>query len=138
MNITEIDIDDLKDSVNDGLEDPSVIQDEGIYTKGSFDESLRLEELTTKREYNRLLRQNREEKKKYAKWIFSITSIWSIAIFLIVIGNGLKCITRFDFVLSDKVIITLITSTTINFFGFFFLVVKYLFNTDDIINTRAK
>ena len=34
--------------------------------------------------------------------------------------------------LSDKVIMTLITSTTINVFGFFLLVLKYLFNTGSV------
>lgn len=34
--------------------------------------------------------------------------------------------------LHDKVLITLITTTTANFFGFFLLVLKYLFNADSI------
>jgi len=80
------------------------------------------------------LTQNMGERKSYARRIFLFTVIWGILIFLVLFsvatGNFLVWISK-KFVLSDKVVITLITSTTINFFGFFLLVVKYLFNTND-------
>jgi hypothetical protein len=71
-----------------------------------------------------ILDQNRDERKRYAKNIFCLTTGWTIAIFTLLFLIGLGYIKN----VSDKVLITLITSTTINFFGFFFLVIKYLFN----------
>lgn len=67
--------------------------------------------------------QNIEERKKYAKWIFVFTCIWSGLMIIVVLLSGFSWLH-----LTSEVIITLITSTTVNAFGFFYLVVKYLFN----------
>jgi len=74
---------------------------------------------------NNLFEQNTELRKKYAKNIFILTCFWASAIILILLlvaANNWDC-----FYLSDRVILTLITSTTVNIYGFFLLVVKYLF-----------
>lgn len=84
------------------------------------------EKIKTLKQYNDTLKQNHEERKKYARHIFYITCIWSILIFLLVIFQGLSWLS-----ISEKVLIALITSTTVNFFGFFFLVTKYLFNAGE-------
>jgi hypothetical protein len=79
------------------------------------------------------LTQNMSERKSYARRIFVFTLVWGFLIFLVIFSCATKkFIVWFNvgFELSDKVIITLITSTTINFFVFFLLVVKYLFNTE--------
>lgn len=87
-------------------------------------DEIQLEHLKTLKEGNATLAQNNKERKKYAGWIFKLTCIWGCLIFVIVFLHGFR-----RMFLSDNVLITLITSTTINFFGFFLLVVKYLFNT---------
>jgi|SRR6266496_2366992 len=75
------------------------------------------------------LKQNNAERKKYAKNIFWFTIGWAIAIIIVVIFSGWdNCYFHLKF--SDAVLITLITTTTVNFFGFFLLVIKYLFNPD--------
>jgi len=120
------------------------IKEEESYVEKDLDRELKIEDVKTRQEYNQLLKQNREERKKYAKNIFNLTCVWTSLIFLILILNGTKSIKGvkyLEFDLSDQVLITLITSTTINFFGFFLLVVKYLFNTESkkrIITKKKK
>lgn len=80
-----------------------------------------------KLEYLRTLRQNNTERKKYAMYIYVLTCVWAALIFVILFLEGFG---RTGFKLSDSLLITLVTTTTVNFFGFFLLVVKYLFNSD--------
>ena len=68
------------------------------------------------------MQQDREERKVYGKRIFNFTACYSAVMLLIVAVNGFK-----GFTISDKVLITLITSTTASYFSFFLLVVRYLF-----------
>jgi len=106
---------------------------EEVFVDENLDKAVQLEDVKARMEFNELLRQNRQERKKYAHHIFTLTCVWTFVIFLIVMASSLKCINGieyFSFEISDKVLITLITSTTINFFGFFLLVVKYLFHTE--------
>jgi len=70
--------------------------------------------------------QNRIARKEYANKTFILTCVWGGLIFIILFLNGFNA---YGFNLSDKVIITLATTTTINFLGFFLLVMKYLFHT---------
>jgi hypothetical protein len=100
--------------------------DENEYYSQKVVIEIQLEKLKTLRHHNAILEQNREERKKYARHIFSLTCIWAFLIFIFLFFVGFSLIK-----ISDKVLITLITSTTVNFFGFFLLVVKYLFNTSD-------
>lgn len=86
-------------------------------------------------EYLRTLRQNNQERKKYAMYIFILTSIWAFCIFLILFFQGFGDNSPFCFNISDNVLITLITTTTINFFGFFLLVIKYLFKSEQQTST---
>jgi hypothetical protein len=64
-------------------------------------------------------------RKSYSQWLFAITVIWMFVVLIIVIQCG-----RRSLVLSDGVLIALITTTTANVFGFFYVVVNYLFNKD--------
>lgn len=68
-------------------------------------------------------RQNTAERKKYADLIFQFTCGWCIIVVVIIFGCG-----RDVLHLSDLILTTLIGSTTLNVFGFFLLVTKYLFN----------
>ena len=115
--------DNLTSSIEAQLTVPqSYIQEESFLDK-EVERQIRIEELNTIKEYNKSLSQNNGERKKYAHKIFLLTGIWSIMIFFMLFLMGFK---KLD--LSDKVIIALISSTTINFFGFFYLVTRYLFN----------
>lgn len=111
--------------IQQASETPSVIQEEGQFLDDSLENKLKIEDLKTKRSYNETLQQNNKERKKYAKHIFTLTCLWAILIFVILFFQGFKLTS-----LSDTVLVTLITSTTLNFFGFFLLVIKYLFNTE--------
>ena len=115
----------LRSSIEQQTIDPKSYVQEEMYLDREVETKIRIEELNTIIEYNKTLAQNTSERKKYAHKIFLLTVWWSVLIFFILFLKGWYYLD-----LSDKVIITLITSTTANFFGFFFLVTKYLFNTE--------
>lgn len=68
------------------------------------------------------MRQNTQERKKYAQRIFWMVSTWLIIILLMIVAVGLR-----GLILSDAVVLGLIGSTTINVTAFFLSVTKYLF-----------
>jgi hypothetical protein len=72
----------------------------------------------------RLLDDNKA-RKKFSVFIFAITVLWMFLVLFIVVQCSRKV-----FILSDGVLIALITTTTANVFGFFYVVVNYLFNKD--------
>jgi len=83
-----------------------------------------LEEEYSRVQLRRLLDDNKA-RKAFSQWIFAITVLWMFMVLIIVI----QC-SRGVFMLSDGVLIALITTTTANVFGFFYVVVNYLFNKD--------
>jgi hypothetical protein len=87
----------------------------GSYEERAFYEKHRLEIANSS--------QNMEERKRYAEGIFGFTCVWCLFLAIVLIGIGTE-----DLRLSDQVLITLITSTTVNVFVFFTYVTKYLFN----------
>ncbi len=96
--------------------DSSSFQDETYFLNLQLEFQIRSEHLTT-------LRANNEARVRYARRTFYLTCLWIVVVMSIVILNGVNLIH-----LSDTVLVTLITTTTINVFGFFLLVIKYLFN----------
>jgi len=102
----------------------NLLQSEEAYVEYVKMDAFKLEELTEKRLHNQNLKQDRELRKDYAGKVFLLTCAWSVAIFAVVILQGFSVIH-----LSETVVVTLITSTTVNFFSFFLLVMKYLFQT---------
>jgi len=119
-------------SIEDESDVPSdAVKDETLFVDAEQERAIRNEYLIRLKRENESLAQDMIERKRYAHKIFVLTIIWSALIFLILFLCGWH-----GLFLSDKVIITLITSTTINFFGFFFLVTKYLFNAG-INKTKA-
>ena len=64
-------------------------------------------------------------RKTFSQWIFAVTVLWMFCVLMIVIQCG-----RLILILSDGILIALITTTTANVFGFFYVVVNYLFNKD--------
>ncbi len=68
-------------------------------------------------------KQNREERKKYAEWLFTFVVIWSLFIYIAVIATGKGFLK-----LSDTVVVSLITTAMANVISLFIIVTKYLFN----------
>lgn len=112
----------VKSIINEEEAASEVVESESEYLEDEVDRSIKFEYLQT-------LKQNNIERKKYAKHIFFFTCGWSASITVILVLCGLKA---WCFYLSDTVLLTLITTTTVNFFGFFLLVTKYLFNAKAI------
>jgi hypothetical protein len=78
------------------------------------------------------LDSNSVQRRNYARRTFWLTCSWIFLVILIVAASGLDIKGWRLLKLSDAVIITLITTTTLNVFGFFLLVMKYLFNTEEL------
>ena len=122
-------------------EEEERIQKESIYLTEELDRLIRTEELIEKRHNNKNLQQDREARKDYANKTFILTCVWGLLIFVIIFSIAKGSFIFYDkwnFKLSDKVLITLITSTTVNFFGFFLLVMKYLFHTKPPEKSKRK
>lgn len=83
------------------------------------------------------LQVNRTQRRKYARYTFWLTCGWITLVLMIVAASGLELPGKFGIKgnllkLSDTVIVTLITTTTVNVFAFFVLVMKYLFNSEEL------
>lgn len=96
----------------------------------TIDEASDWEKQTKKRQLKefdiRLDSLERLEKAKisYAKRIFSFVVIWCTIILILVVCNGLNWLS-----ISEKVLIVLISSTTLNIIGLFTFVLKYMYHT---------
>jgi hypothetical protein len=66
-------------------------------------------------------------RKGYATALFILMSVWLIFIGMVLVssGTGIWCGRQFH--LSDAVVVALITTTTINVLGLFYIVAKWLF-----------
>jgi len=73
-------------------------------------------------------RQDRKQRKKFSFMIFYFLCAYLVTVFLILFLSGLG---RLSFELADGVLITLLSTTTVNMIGIFILVVKYLFPIKD-------
>ena len=100
------------------------VEKQGLEDKQDY--ALKQKELELKQEEIDGIKQNREERKKYAIHIFRFTITYTVLIFILLFLSGFKF---FGFFFSDTVIVTILTTTTVNFLGFFLLVTSYLFNT---------
>ena len=91
------------------------------------------EKLQNKQYYETLLlkvqverfRQDNEGRKVLRDSIFTVTVVWMLLVLLLVWHAGAGKLK-----LSDSVLITLITTTTANVFGFLYVVVNYLYNKE--------
>ena len=73
---------------------------------------------------NKELRQNIDEREKYAKRVYGLVGwcLFGVAFFVFLQGFD-----DVDFQINDKVLIAIITSATANVIGLFIIIVKYLF-----------
>ncbi|OQP59366.1 hypothetical protein [Niastella populi] len=112
----------VKDLLQPKLDEPA---DERVNIKDANAEEVEvLNAEFTKAQLKRLIDDNKA-RKIFSQRLFFITVLWMFIVLAIVIQCGRKKIT-----LSDGVLIALITTTTANVFGFFYVVVNYLFNKD--------
>ncbi len=73
------------------------------------------------------LKQNRDERKKYAHRIFVLICCWIGGLLLILLLQGLGQWYWLKFSLSQPVLLSVIGSTTVNVLGIFYIVAHYLF-----------
>lgn len=69
-------------------------------------------------------KQDIAERKRYAKLVYYLICAW---LFLLFVLLGFQGAGRGLFHLDEKIVITLITGTTVNVLGIFFVVMNYLF-----------
>ena len=72
------------------------------------------------------LRQDIEQRKKYARQIFWLVCAWLAAVLVITTASGAK---RCPVTLSDAVLIALISGVSVNVIALFAIVARYLFPT---------
>lgn len=74
----------------------------------------------------------REQRKRYARGVFVLVCCWITAIFILLLFQvlGATFIRGFQG-LSDKVLLALITSTTIDLIGTLIIVLRYIFHVTD-------
>ena len=86
------------------------------------------------------LSQNINLRRRFAWLLFVVLVLWLLLIVYIVVGTGAGCLIFFshqtEFHLSDAVIIALITTTTANIIGFFYVVTNYLFPKGETAEER--
>lgn len=121
----EFDINSIKSDVSKTKKDAnkSSFENETEYLERQQLKALYDQDVATRRLFNDMLKQDNEQRIKYAEYIFTFTCVWCLCVFVFLTLSGFQK----NFIMSDNVIITLITTTTINAFVFFRLVTKYLF-----------
>lgn len=82
----------------------------------------------------------RTQRETYARGIFQLVCIWIFLIFILLLLQGFSGFIRYK-PLSDPVLITLISSTTVNVIGTLIIVLKYIFKVsssqpDDPLSPR--
>jgi hypothetical protein len=87
-----------------------------------LDKQNRLADLEQKREHLRSDIQDREERKKFATRVYYLVSFFLAISILVLVISGTS---RID--LSDNVMITFLSTTTVNVIGIFAIVMRYLF-----------
>jgi hypothetical protein len=72
------------------------------------------------------IKQDIEERKKYAGRIFCLLSLWLIGLFVLLLLQGFLSPLHYFF-LSEAVLLATIGGTTLNVIGIFIVVARYLF-----------
>lgn len=67
-----------------------------------------------------------QERIDYAKKMYGLMRVWLMAIAALILANGLSVLDNF-FVLSDSILMTILTTTTVTVIGLFATVLRYLF-----------
>lgn len=126
---TAIPIDEINDSVVADAQDKPDPE-----TKLETDNSEKvLRNLKVRRELAQLnsYEQNITQRGDYARDIFKLTKWWVIAIFALLVLQGLGEWKWIRFHLADNVVLAAIGGTTASILGLSYIVTKYLFHVDD-------
>ncbi len=111
-----------------------------------FEDRINEAKASIEEERFRILKQDREERQKYARYLFQLICAWLLGIYSIIMFSGFGSTTvrinlsdvpgvqrleefKPSFQLSDAVLLALIGGTTINVLGLFVIVANYLFNS---------
>jgi hypothetical protein len=73
------------------------------------------------------LKQDIDERKKYAKYFFVLACFWLAAITILLVLQGFGSLWPILFKLADNVLLAVIGSTTVNVLGILYVVANYLF-----------
>ena len=71
--------------------------------------------------------EDTRHRKGLVSWVKYVVSLWLLGVLFVVTFNSI-----FHFYLSDSVLITLLTTTTVNILGLAYIVLKGLFQLKDI------
>jgi lipopolysaccharide export LptBFGC system permease protein LptF len=112
---------------------PQALQQEEVAAEANRRERERLE-LDQLRELVRELRQNTEQRRRYATRLFIVMVGWLVVVAYVVLAQGFGAgfYRSGPFNLSDSVMIALITTTTATVIGAFLTVANYLFPKRDV------
>ena len=118
---------------------PEPDEESSLAEARDYDQDAKAFELENQREGYRGRRQDRKERKKYARHVFALVCVWLIAVLSMVFlqGIGGNTVLLLEFVrigpfnLSDSVLITLVSSTTASIVAIFVIVARYLFPRRD-------
>lgn len=124
------------DSASDPTLDEHVVEKQ--YTSDIKKERERLELLN--------FRQDMEARREYANKLYLLIRWWLIGIGILILFQGVtldlpslfKDYFSISFLLSDKVLIAILTGTTINVLGLFLVVARYFYKSNEDIRTSAQ
>lgn len=89
--------------------------------------------------YLKVFKDTEEQRQRHREILTpalrNIAQIWVIAVLLLLVWQGFGSKIGF-FHLSDKVLVTLLTTTTVNILGLFYIAVRYLYANPDFKSPR--
>jgi uncharacterized protein YqhQ len=75
------------------------------------------------------LKLARAQRETYARRVFVLVLVWILAMFVLLLMQGFGAYLHFS--LNEKVLLALITSTTVNLIGTLIIVLKYIFRISE-------
>ena len=93
-----------------------------------FDKRAREETLRRLKHENKQLKQDRRERRRYARQFFYLACSWVLFLATLLVFQGFQAYSSISpFLLSDNVLIAVMGSTTVNVLGILYVVATYLF-----------
>lgn len=116
--------DDLSRSMSTTTETTKKVQVDAVFDlEKQYLDKIQQENLRARQLNNDKLENDNEARKRFGDWIFTIVVIWLFFVLLILVsvGNG-------TFKFDNSVLITMLTTTSVNIIGLLLVVARYLFN----------
>lgn len=82
--------------------------------------------------------ERRSLRAQYARQLFWLLCGSLVFVYFLLVCQGLQSLGNHSFFLSDKVLIAVISSTTANVIGLFYVVAKYLYPNSSRVKTKNK